>query len=205
MGFLDKIFGEKEAAPAPGAQPSPPSDDAKALERYRYLLRTAPPEAIEQAHAEAFAQLTPAQRAQVLRELSEQVPPGERTTGPAQDDPQTLARMATRAEIRQPGTLERAFGGGGGGGGGMGFGGSLLTSVAGGFIGSAIAHELFSGLGDDAASHFGESRGLEDAQSYDAGEEIQDDPAVLDDGGDVGDSDVDDSDVGDMGGDFGDV
>jgi hypothetical protein len=32
------------------------------------LLKTAPPETIEQAHEEAFAKLTPTQRAQALRE-----------------------------------------------------------------------------------------------------------------------------------------
>ena len=32
--------------------------DQQAVERYRYLLQTAPPEAIEQAHAEAFSRLT---------------------------------------------------------------------------------------------------------------------------------------------------
>ena len=74
----------------------------------------------------------------------------------ASDDPKSLARLATRAEIRQPGILERLFGstaqGHRGFGGGMGFGvpgvgsmlaGSLLASVAGTFIGSAIAHSFF--------------------------------------------------------------
>src|ERR671928_167090 len=49
------------------------------------------------------------------------VPSSER---PRSDDPRSLARAATRAEVRQPGTLERAFGGGFGGGGyGPGYGG----------------------------------------------------------------------------------
>ncbi|HKG50070.1 MAG TPA: hypothetical protein VKB14_06500, partial [Actinomycetales bacterium] len=91
--------------------------DDRAVARYRYLLRTAPPETIEQAHAEAFAQLTPEQRRQVLAELGRDLPPSERST---QDDPRSLARMATRAELRQPGTLERAFGGSRMGGLGMG-------------------------------------------------------------------------------------
>ena len=34
------------------------TDDEIAVERYRYLLRTAPPETLEQVHAEAFAKLT---------------------------------------------------------------------------------------------------------------------------------------------------
>src|SRR5687768_8052959 len=82
--------------------------DEQAVARYRYLLRTAPPEQIEQAHTEAFSQLTVDQRQQVLAQLAAAVPAGER---PRTDDPATLARVATRAEMRQPGTLERALGG----------------------------------------------------------------------------------------------
>src|SRR5687768_18544452 len=91
--------------------------DEQAVARYRYLLRTAPPEQIEQAHTEAFAQLTVDQRQQVLAQLAAAVPAGER---PRTDDPETLARVATRAEMRQPGTLERALGGYGPGGPGPG-------------------------------------------------------------------------------------
>ena len=95
MGFLDRLFGlgddDRRVPPPPTAHvpasgsrdgvgryapPPPPaasgtasgpsSDDARALERYRYLLRTAPPETVEQVHAEAFARLTPSQRQQGL-------------------------------------------------------------------------------------------------------------------------------------------
>jgi hypothetical protein len=124
--------------------------DEVAVERYRYMLRTAPPETVEQAHAEAFAKLTPEQRRKVLEDLGEAVPASERATS---DDPQSLARMATRAEMRQPGTMERTLGGRGGG---MGMGGmiagTLLASVAGAFIGTAIA-DAFLGdeLGGDLA------------------------------------------------------
>jgi hypothetical protein len=140
--------------------------DEEAVRRYRYLLRTAPPEAIEQAHAEAFAQLTPDQRRAVLEQLAAEMPEHERARD---DDPRSLARMATRGELRQPGTLERVlgprggYGGGGYAGGGGGFGrggggfgmggvgmgmggmiaGSLLASVAGAFIGTAIADQIF--------------------------------------------------------------
>lgn len=174
MGFWDSVLGNEEKSTASIAGRDS-SGDAQALERYRYLLRTAPPDAIEQAHAEAFAQLTGEQRAQVLRDLSQELPPGERALGAGQDDPKTLARMATRAEVRQPGTLERAFGGRGMGG--M-MGGSLLSSVAGAFIGSAIAHQLFGGFGDASA-----------AEPLEAGsadkEESSSEPD--DDEGDVGD------------------
>ena len=148
MGFLNRVLGERESP----QRPMPGGDipgDVPALERYRYLLRTAPPDAIEQAHDEAFAQLTQEQRAHVLRDLIEELPSGERALGAGGDDPKSLARMATRAEIRQPGTLERALGGRGMGG--M-MGGSLLASVAGAFVGSAIAHHLFGGFGDASAT-----------------------------------------------------
>ena len=157
MGILDKLFGKEEPARAPAARTPRGNADEQAIERYRYLLRTAPPDAIEQAHQEAFAQLTPEQRTQVLAELSRDLPASER--GNAQPEPNALARLATRAELRQPGTLERVFGGsrfggapGVGMGSGMGIGGSfagtLLSSIAGTFIGTAIAHQFLDGFGD---------------------------------------------------------
>ena len=124
--------------------------DEQAIARYRYLLRTAPPEAIEQAHAEAFAQLTPEQRRRVLQELSAELPDAERNAAlRAGDSPESLARVATRAELRQPGTMERAFGGLGGMGlGGTGLGGlmagSFLSSMAGTVLGSMIAQHFFN-------------------------------------------------------------
>ncbi|WP_367882132.1 hypothetical protein [Rathayibacter oskolensis] len=92
MGFLDRLLGREERPddarrasgygspteprPAYGTPPgrSARSEDEIAIERYRYLLKTAPPEAIEQVHREAFEQLTPEQRQQVFRELSEERP-----------------------------------------------------------------------------------------------------------------------------------
>ena len=118
--------------------------DQQAIERYRYMLRTAPPETIEQAHAEAFAALTPQQRRVVLEQLREATPPGERPPGDGDADPQALARMATRAEMRQPGVLERAFGSGRGGGFGGMFASSLLGSVAGTVLGSMVAQHFFA-------------------------------------------------------------
>src|SRR5215211_3228938 len=109
MGIFDRLFRQK--APPSQRQGGAPAfaSDEQALARYKYLLRTAPPEAIEQAHAEAFAQLTPEQRSQVLKGLSEELPPSERAGAPTHVDPQALARLATRSELRQPGTLERAL------------------------------------------------------------------------------------------------
>jgi hypothetical protein len=189
MGFLDRLLG-RPAEPAP--RPAPRyggrelTPDEAAVERYTYLLRTAPPDQIEQAHAEAFAQLTPDQRREVLRRLSAEVPPAERSSS---EDPQQLARMATRAEMRRPGTLERSFGGGGGG---IGMGGliagGLLSSIAGAFIGTAIADAMFDM--SDAGDAGDASADTSSDASGDAG-----DASAADAGGDYG--------GGDFGGDFG--
>lgn len=147
MGLFDRIFNDGRGTPAQAGQTSQPQNDEQAIARYRYLVRTAPPEAIEQAHAEAFARLTPEQRRRVLSELQAELPSTERASvARAGDDPNALARVATRAELRQPGALERAFNRAGTPG-GMGFGGmlagSFLGSMAGMVLGSAIAHQFF--------------------------------------------------------------
>src|SRR5918996_3040827 len=110
-------------------------DDQRAIERYRYMLKTAPPDDIERAHEEAFARLTSEQRRAVLDHLAGHVPPSE-VTG---DDPRSLARTATRAEMREPGTMERAFGGAGA----PGLGSMFLSTLAGAFVGTAIADAFF--------------------------------------------------------------
>lgn len=134
MSVWDKLTGRDSEPPASTAT----DGDAQAVERYRYLLRSAPPEQIEQAHAEAFARLSPEQRAQVLDQLGRAVPPAERAPD---DQPASLARMATRAELRQPGILERSLGGGMGGV----VAGALFVSLAGAFIGTAVAGALLDG------------------------------------------------------------
>ncbi|MGH7331448.1 MAG: hypothetical protein ACREKS_01625 [Candidatus Rokuibacteriota bacterium] len=160
---------------------SRPPSDQQAIERYRYMLRTAPPETIEQAHAEAFATLTPPQRRLVLEQLREATPPGERPTGDSAADPQTLARMATRAEIRQPGALERAFGSPRGGGLGGIFASSLLGSVAGTVLGSMVAQHFLAhtASADPSASEGGAD---ERQTSEDVEWEDEDDFSDADDG-----------------------
>ena len=160
-------------------------DDRQALERYRYLLRTAPPDDIERAHEEAFGQLTPEQRASVLRQLAEHVPPSEI----GGDDPNSLARTATRAEMRQPGTIERAFGGAGA----PGLGSIFLSTLAGAFVGSAIGNAIFD---DDSGT---------DPDSADSGEGDSGEAATYDDpGADAGDAGGGDFGGGEFGGgDFG--
>ena len=238
MGLLDRLFGRRPHAPqhdqrhyeqqqyggAPAGRREQLPDD-QAIARYRYLLRTAPPEQIEQAHAEAFAQLTVDQRQQVLAQLAAAVPAGER---PRTDDPETLARVATRAEMRQPGTLERALGGygpgyGGGYGGGYGrggygpgygpgyggpgmgmgsmIGGSLLGTIGGLVIGTAVADALFdTGLGDGGLFGGGDEEAY--AEGYQDGAAAD---GNGDQGGDYGgDPNADFAGGADDGGDYGD-
>jgi hypothetical protein len=167
MSMLDRILGNRptprddsqpRATPlSSGSAEDTPSagrpNDEQAVERYRYLLRTAPPQTIEQAHAEAFSQLTPEQRHLVLEQLSKELPAQERTD---REDPQSLARMATRAELRRPGTLERSFGGQNPGGAGIGLGTflayDLFSTIAGVVIGTAIANAVFNEDGNDQGS-----------------------------------------------------
>ena len=201
MGLLDRLLGREDRnagqawnAPGPQRQQQPKTDDEQAIERYRYLLRTAPPDQVEQAHAEAFAKLTPDQRRQVLADLSAEVPEGERATS---DDPRSLARMATRAEMRQPGTMERTLGRGGGMG-GMGMGGliagGLLASVAGAFVGTAIADAMFDSDDSGESSEAAADGGGGDGGGGDGG--------GGDTGGDYGGGE-DFGGGGDFGGDFG--
>lgn len=237
MGFLDRLLGRddrqqqpsggwqgqrqdpQQQDPQPGQWPehsgggpaAPPGpqggEDERAIARYRYLLRTAPPEQLEQIHAEAFAQLTPDQRQQLLQSLSEELPEGER---PTSDEPAVMARAATRAEMRQPGTLQRSFAGasGGGGGGqrgpGMGamIGGSLLGSIAGVVVGSAIAQSLFGGYeGSPEATESGDTGEGLGGDSGDAGGDGGGDAAGEAGGDAAGDAAGDAG--GDAGGDFG--
>jgi hypothetical protein len=177
MGLLDRLFGTSEPDGAPSSRRRPPNEDERAVERYRYLLRTAPPETIEQVHAEAFSRLTESQRAAVYEELSRGSGTGER---PLSSEPATLARAATRKEMRDPGSLERSLAGPSFG---AMVGSSLLGTVAGYVIGSALVSAFLpwdAGYGGDA--------------SADAGADTAD--ASADAGGDFG------GDFG--GGDFGD-
>ncbi len=222
MGILDRLFGRREEVVAPrrsqrvgrrsglttsSGTPADQLTDQQAIERYRYLLRTAPPETIEQAHAEAFSQLTPEQRRVVLQELSTALPEHEQVAGARNsDDPESLARMATRAELRRPGTLERTFGGMTAPGMGIGMGGlmagSFLSSFAGVMLGSMIAQSFLadSGYDEGFAEGYGAGdaeQGGQEANSAEAG--AYDDPGVHQaDYADAGD------DFGtDFGGDFG--
>lgn len=90
MDFFKRLLGTEDQRPP--ERPQQPrgrierSPDEQAVERYRYLLRTAPPETIEAAHAEAFSKLTPEQRRMVLGELRASAPASERDSAAFNDD-----------------------------------------------------------------------------------------------------------------------
>ncbi len=184
-----------DPVPGAGSVASGSEEDRQAIERYSYLLRTAPPETVEQVHEEAFARLSPAQRRQVLGDLSSMLPDAER---PAGDDPRSLARAATRAEYTQPGFMERTFGGRSFAGGGPGFGSmlgaSMLGTIGGYVVGSALVSSFF---GPD----LGGEQGYAEGGAVDGG-------AVDGGGGDAGAADGGAADAGGFGdvggGDFGD-
>jgi hypothetical protein len=168
--------------------PSQPaqSADEQALTRYRYMLNTAPPETLEQAHAEAFAQLTPEQRRQLLQAMRDDVPPSERAMAEQGGaTPEALARMATRAEIRKPGSTERMFGHAGGASLGGVMAGSLLSSIAGAVIGSMIARQFFNDPGAAAAESSAE-QGAQDAELGDGDQALGEGDSF----GDLGSFDV---------------
>ena len=212
MGFFERLFGGGEE-PQPQQRPMPRQNmpgrqqghltDEQAIERYRYMLRTAPPETIEQAHAEAFAQLTPEQRRMVLQQLRDTLPEFERQAADQYgDDPRSLARMATRAEMRQPGTLERSFSAMPGVSMGGLMAGSFLSSLAGVFLGTMIAQSFFGGhSGYEHGYGEGYQTGYDEGQDQSAeyrpeeggGEEM---------GADYGHGDYG-GDFGGFGGDFG--
>ena len=146
MGIFDRFHGHHESESR--FQPMPALDltDREAIARYRFLLQSAPPETIEQAHASAFAQLTPAQRRTILDELCHEMPAFEWETGVRYaDEPRSLARMATRAELEHPGTLERVL---------LRLDLPTGEGIAGGFLGMLVgswaACQFFAEAGNDA-------------------------------------------------------
>jgi len=138
MGFWSDLFGLGQRQPAQfeGTPRRRLTEDEYALDRYRYLLRTAPPEQLEQAHAEAFGKLTAGQRQLLLEQMRAELPASE---VPASDEPQALARAATRAEVQQPGSMERLMAG-------PSFGSMFASSMLGSVTGYVLASALMSSL-----------------------------------------------------------
>lgn len=137
------------------------ADDRAAIARYDYLLRTADPDRVEQMHREAFARLTPAQRAHVKERMDAEFSAHER---PRSDAPDDLARTAARAEATRPGRLSQLFARAGRtgliGAGVVGAGG-LLAAVAGGAVVSAVAGPLLAQAGQMGVDFAGLAEGVD--------------------------------------------
>ncbi len=191
--------------PAPSGAPAA-TDDERAVERYRYLLRTAPPERIEEVHAEAFATLTDEQRRMVFDEFTRTAPAGEAPRG---DDPRSLAQAVTRSEIRQPGFAERSLGGVGRGGmggfggqrGGPSFGSMIGASILGTVAGYVIGSAIMSAFLPDPGSFDGGTDAAGEGGSEDTGAESGDGGAS--DGGGTDGGGFESAGWGDGGSDFG--
>ena len=104
MGLLDRLRRGRKPRPAA----TPPATGAEAIARWRYLLVTAPPEALASAHLDGLAALDADARPAMLQRMRaalSALEPG--AVAPAQ--PEVLVRAAARAERRAPGFLERAI------------------------------------------------------------------------------------------------
>ncbi len=185
MGIFDRFrSGDESRGRTYEGERTESSEDEQALARYWYMLKTAPPETIEQAHAEAFARLTPQQRRMLLEQLRAEVP--EADAAYAAENPQALARLATRAEVRQPGTMERLFSGVPAAGPGFGrlIAGSLLGSMAGTVLGTMIAQDFLANHGLEHAD-LGLGRGADHGHGADHAHDAGADAGGIDDiGGD---------------------
>lgn len=138
------------SAAAPAAAST--AADRAAIARYEYLLQTSDPHQVEAIHREAFARLTPQQRAQVQAGMRSELRPGEQ---PRTADAPDLARAAARTEALRPGTMAgllarvgRGSGTGSAGGRGrsaalLGAGG-MLGAVAGAAVVSAVAAPILA-------------------------------------------------------------
>jgi hypothetical protein len=173
MGFFARLLGIETSPVNVPRMPSPPSD-AQALERYRYMLKTAPPETIEKAHQEAFDKLR----------LTSDVKCRRRCAGSTQSEGRPLPRRPWTTALARPGRdarrdppawrFERS------GGSGMGLGSSLLSSFAMGFVGSMVANSFFQamgGFGGEEGHSQHDDDGSADNESHDG------DSGLADDGG----------------------
>ena len=134
MGLLDRLFGQRRTS-GEGAGPVTGED---AVARWRYLVRTAPPEAVVAAHASGVEALEADLRAEVLQRIRSALgalEPG--AVVPA--DAAVLVRAGARAERRVPGFLERALSAGP-------QGGRALTGLATAVVATAAAGPFLRGF-----------------------------------------------------------
>jgi hypothetical protein len=167
MGLLDKVFGRK-ADMEPEKVAAGTHADARAVADYERMLRTAPPDVLERAHAEAFEKLTPAQLDLLLERFTATASAIEER--PADAKPKSLAKWAAGAERRQPGAIARALG--------LDQSGAGLTTLVGASILDAIiwysiasvAWNTWSSPGDDpSVDSAGGGSQVDSAEAVDSG------------------------------------
>lgn len=108
MGFLrrDSGGGASENRQELNAQPIATAEEDPVVRQYRYLLRTAPADALEAAHLEALQLTHRSVRAEVLRSIQERLVAGLRLSP---DNLAAIAHLAVLGERRVPGSLLRHY------------------------------------------------------------------------------------------------
>ena len=81
-------------------------NEDQAVRQYRFLLRTAPVDALEAAHAEALPRVSAAARVDLLRTLQETLVAGMRLSP---EDHPAVGHLMTLGERRAPGVLLSAY------------------------------------------------------------------------------------------------
>jgi hypothetical protein len=148
---FDAFTGDTREINTPLGPPPDILSEEQAIQRYRYLLQTAPPETLEHGHVEAFTRMAQSQRARMLQELATALPAETHTTINVQsDDPASLAQRITYIERNTPGLLEQTLGGPAAGMGGGMLAGTLFASIAVGFVESEAARQFFASLTHEA-------------------------------------------------------
>ncbi len=110
MGIRDRLarLTERSSSEASSVDSTRRQDvsaqEALQLARYKYLLRVASSDVLEQVHHQAFAALTEEQRERVFLRLRHDLPDGRR---PASSEPAELARAAVTAHDDDHGYLVR--------------------------------------------------------------------------------------------------
>ena len=84
--------------------PDASGEEARELARYKYLLRVAPPDVVEQVHRESFEALLLEQRERLFLRLRHDLSEAQR---PTSSEPAELARAAVAAHERDHGYLVR--------------------------------------------------------------------------------------------------
>ena len=131
------------------------SDDAGALDRSEQMLRSAPPQTVEQVHVAAFERLTPAEREAAFERLSAGAGGAPDAERPADPSPAALGRAAARLEGRRRGALAQVLGTDAPGAAlSSAVSAAILATVA-GYAASSAAWEAWGAEGDEEPPEYG--------------------------------------------------